>query len=92
MRIDLVLKYLCLVKSRSAAKNLCENDRILADGRPVRPAASVRVGERVTIHFAERTVTVRILEIPGNQLSKSAALAYYQLVENPGDGVTAGEE
>jgi ribosomal 50S subunit-recycling heat shock protein len=92
MRIDLALKYLCLVKSRSIAKNLCAKDRILADGRPVQPASAVRAGERVTIRFPERAVTVRILAVPEKQLSKAAALAYYELVETPGDEMRAGGE
>jgi ribosomal 50S subunit-recycling heat shock protein len=83
MRIDLALKHLCLVKSRSIAKSLCDDDRVLVDGTPVRPSQSVAGGSRITIHFRARTVTVELLQIPRKQLSKSAAVDYYRRVETP---------
>jgi ribosomal 50S subunit-recycling heat shock protein len=83
MRVDLTLKYLCLVKSRSIAKTLCEKGLVLVDGRTVRPAARPAAGSRVTVHFRKRTVSVELLEIPRKQLSKSAAVDYYRPVETP---------
>ncbi len=83
MRIDLTLKYLCLVKTRSIAKSLCDNGRVLVDGLPARPSHRVDVGRRVTIHFRARTVTVELQELPRKQLSKTAALDYYRRVETP---------
>jgi ribosomal 50S subunit-recycling heat shock protein len=83
MRIDLTLKYLCLVKSRSVAKALCEKDLVLVDGRPVRPAARAPAGSRVTILLRKRTISIELLEIPRKQLSKSAAVDYYRPVETP---------
>lgn len=83
MRIDLVLKYLCLVKSRSVAKALCDDDRVLVGGRPARSSSTVRAGDRVTIQFPRRTLTVELVEVPEKQLSKSNALAYYRAVDTP---------
>ena len=83
MRIDLALKSLCLVKTRSIAKSLCDNGRILIDGRSVRPSHRVETGQRVTIHFRARTVTIELVQIPPKQLSKSAAVDYYRRVETP---------
>ena len=83
MRIDLTLKYLCLVKSRSIAKTLCEREAVLVNGKTVRPSAAVPEGARITIRFARNTKTIELLEIPEKQLSKSAALDYYRLVDTP---------
>jgi ribosomal 50S subunit-recycling heat shock protein len=83
MRIDLALKSLCLVKTRSIAKTLCDAGRILVDGRAVRPSHRVDVGQRITIHFRAQTVTVELSQIPPKQLSKSAAVDYYRRVETP---------
>ncbi len=83
MRVDLVLKYLCLVKSRSLAKALCESGRVLVDGEPVRPAARLSAGRRVTVQFSQRNLTFELLEVPQKQLSKSAAVDYYRPVETP---------
>ena len=83
MRIDLALKSLCLVKTRSVAKSLCDNGRVLIDGRAARPSQRVEAGQRITIHFRARTVTVELQEIPPKRLSKSAAVDYYRRVETP---------
>jgi len=83
MRIDLALKSLCLVKTRSIAKTLCDNGRILIDGLAVRPSHRVEAGQRITIHFRAQTVTVELQEVPPKQLSKSAAVDYYRRVETP---------
>ena len=83
MRIDLTLKYLCLVKSRSIAKVLCERHSILVDGKPVRPAAAVQTGARITIQFASSTKTIELMTVPEKQLSKSAAVDYYRLIDTP---------
>jgi ribosomal 50S subunit-recycling heat shock protein len=83
MRIDLVLKYLCLVKSRSIAKSLCDDQRVFLNGAAVRSSATVRAGDRVTVHFARRSVSVEVETVPEKQLSKSNALTYYRSVETP---------
>jgi ribosomal 50S subunit-recycling heat shock protein len=92
MRIDLTLKYLCLVKSRSIAKTLCERRSILVDGKYVRPAAAVKVSARITIHFASSTKTIELLIVPEKQLSKSAAVDYYQLIDTPREEAHPGDE
>lgn len=83
MRVDLTLKYLCLVKSRSIAKALCEKRLVLVDGSPARPSTRVSAGGRITVHFRGRTLTIELLDVPHKQLSKTAAVDYYRRVETP---------
>lgn len=80
MRIDLALKYLCVLKSRSSAKHLCNDNAILVNDLPVKPSATVQDGDKITILFPGRTVTIRLLNTPHKQLSKSQAPTYYQMV------------
>jgi len=81
MRIDLALKYLCIVKSRSLAKALCDQGRVLVRGEPARSSLQLRAGDRVTVHFAGHSVTIMVDVVPEKQLSKSNALTYYRSVE-----------
>ena len=83
MRIDLALKYLCLVKSRSLARALCDKERVTLNGAPTRPSAMIRDGDSVTIRFERHSVTVVVDRVPEKQLSRSAALTYYRAVETP---------
>lgn len=80
MRIDLLLKYLCLLRSRSSAKNLCDKGEVLIGGRAVRPSASVREGDRVTVVKPGGTLEILILRLPDRQLSRAAAPDYYERV------------
>ncbi|NIM19311.1 MAG: hypothetical protein GTO51_02920 [Candidatus Latescibacteria bacterium] len=81
MRIDLLLKYLCLVKSRSIAKSLCENGAIRIGVRRARPSSAVREGDRLTLELRGGSLLIEVLEIPKKQLSRSAAPQYYQRIE-----------
>ena len=83
MRVDLVLKYFCIAKSRSIAKRLCENGSVLLNGAVPKSSNVVRPGDRLTIHFARETLTIVVLETPGKQLSRSSAPDYYRRVETP---------
>lgn len=82
-RLDLSLKYLCLVKSRSLAKSLCDAGHVLVNGEPARSSARVRPEDRLTVQFRGRTVTVVLIDVPEKQLSKAAAPDYYRGVDTP---------
>jgi ribosomal 50S subunit-recycling heat shock protein len=77
MRIDLALKYLCLAKSRSAVKALCDDNAVLINGHSAKASASLAEEDRVTI---SGRATFLILKIPHKQLSKVAARDYYRVV------------
>lgn len=80
MRIDLVLKYLCLAKSRSIARALCDQGRVRLNGDVARAAATVHAGDRVTIRYAERTLEIDVLEVPERQASRPEAPRHYRVV------------
>ncbi len=83
MRIDLTLRYLCLVKSRSIAKSLCDENAILINGKPAKSSSTVRPGDRVTIDFRGRVITFKLLDVPEKQLSKSASPTCYERTDEP---------
>ena len=80
MRVDLVLKYLCLVKSRSSARLLCHDDAILVNDQPVKPSATVRIGDKITIRFPTRIIALELLDVPGKQLGRAVSPAYYKKI------------
>jgi len=81
VRIDLVLKYLCLAKSRSSAKALCDRGAVLVNGATARAASLIDPGDRIELRVPERTVHIEIIEVPARQTSKTDAPKYYRLVE-----------
>lgn len=84
MRVDLALKYLCLVKSRSSVRHLCEDGALRINDRPVKPSTTLRSGDRVTIRSPHRTLTIEILGVPERQLSRSVSAGYYTKLEESG--------
>jgi ribosomal 50S subunit-recycling heat shock protein len=82
MRVDLALKYLCLAKSRSSVKTLCDKQALLVNGRPTKASANLHANDRVTIDRGDRTLSVTIVEVPEKQLSKAKAREYYRVVHD----------
>jgi len=77
MRVDLALKYLCLAKSRSGVKQLCDSESLLINDRPAKASATLHDGDRVTIRYPHRTLTVEVRSVPEKQLSRAAAAEHY---------------
>ena len=70
LRLDLFLKRSGLVKRRSLAATLCDNEYVNLNGRPVGPGKSVKVGDRIQIRYARKIVLVEVTGIPGKQVKK----------------------
>jgi ribosomal 50S subunit-recycling heat shock protein len=81
MRIDLALKYLCLAKSRSAVKTMCEKNALWVNDRPAKPSSTLHVEDHVRIATSSWILTISLLNIPEKQLSKTAAPAYYRVID-----------
>ncbi len=81
MRIDLALKYLCLAKSRSAVKSMCEKNALWVNDRPAKPSSTLHVEDQVRIATPSWILTISLLNIPEKQLSKTAAPAYYRVID-----------
>lgn len=63
MRIDKFLKVSRIIKRRTVAKDATENDRILVNGKVVKPSYNLKVGDLVTILFGNKEVTIKVLEL-----------------------------
>jgi ribosomal 50S subunit-recycling heat shock protein len=64
VRLDLYLKTSRLVKRRSVARAMCDEGRVLVNGREARPAKEVRQGDTITLAFSSRSVEIEVLGIP----------------------------
>ena len=70
LRLDLYLKRSGLVKRRSLAATLCDNEYVNLNGRPAGPGKSVKMGDRLEIRYARKKVLVEVTGIPGKQVKK----------------------
>lgn len=70
LRLDLFLKRSGLVKRRTLAATLCDNEYVNLNGRPAGPGKSVKVGDRLEIRFARKKILVEVTGIPGKPVRK----------------------
>ncbi len=95
MRVDQVLHWLCLVKSRSQATRGCREGRILVGGQRVRPSREIRAQEEIALRglVGDRVRVIRIERVPDRQQSRKDAPDFYTLVrEDPWDPTGLPEE
>lgn len=79
MRLDKYLKVSRLIKRRTLAKEVAENERILINGKLARPSKEVKIGDEITIEFGNKSVVVRVCSLE-NSTKKEDALNMYELV------------
>ena len=65
MRLDKYLKVSRLIKRRTVANEACDNARISVNGRPAKASYDVKVGDKISIEFGARTLTVEVLAVAG---------------------------
>lgn len=77
MRIDLWLKYVCLVKHRADATEMCRGGHVKINGQRVKPAATVREGDVIEMYLGERFRRVVVSVVPHTQAAKELARTMY---------------
>lgn len=82
MRLDLALKRLLLVKSRTEAKEACDVGSVFLNGKPARASAEAKVGDTVRIEYAHRTLEVELLGEIGKNVSRAQAKELYRVIRD----------
>ena len=80
MRLDKWLKVSRLIKRRTVANEACDNQRVTANGRPVRASYEVKEGDVLELRFGERTVKVEVLTVADNVGKNDAAAMYREVL------------
>ena len=72
MRIDLFLKLMGVVKTRMAAKRLCDAGRVLISPTPLKPSFELQGGEVLLIHLPMREIQLKVTGLPsGKSVAKA---------------------
>ena len=79
MRLDKWLKVSRLIKRRTVANEACDNERVSVNGRVQRASYDVKVGDKISIRFGERTVSVEVVSVQDNVGKAEAAAMYREL-------------
>jgi ribosomal 50S subunit-recycling heat shock protein len=92
VRIDLLLKSLCLAKTRSQAHKGCDSGNVSINGRKAKPSTEVRAGDVVEIRHPRAVTAVEILEVPAGQVSRKDRDRYLRVIRETRIDTGVGEE
>lgn len=81
MRLDLFLKNVCLLKSRSIASKAIEEGRVTVNGARVKASREVRAGDVLEIVTGNTCRELKVLEVPSCQLSKAVSKDFYSILD-----------
>lgn len=76
MRLDKYLKLARLIKRRTLAKEVAENERVFVNGKPAKPSKELKLGDEITIEFGNKSVTVRVASLEASTKKEDAVHMY----------------
>lgn len=79
MRLDKYLKVSRLIKRRTVANEACDNGLISVNGKPQRASYDVKVGDRITLRFGMRELTVEVVSVQETVRQADAATLYREV-------------
>ena len=79
MRLDKYLKVSRLIKRRTVANEACDNGLVSVNGKPARASYDVQVGDRISLQFGVRSVTVEVLSVQETVRQADAAALYREV-------------
>ena len=79
MRIDKFLKVSRILKRRTVAEDACKAGRVSVNGRDVKPAYRLKVGDVVELAFAAGSLRFRVLQLK-ETVKKDEAPSLYEIL------------
>jgi ribosomal 50S subunit-recycling heat shock protein len=80
MRVDLLLKSLCLVKTRNQGRTGCQAGCISVNGRTAKPSTEIRPGDVIEIRYPWKIMAVEITAVPPGQVARKECERFYRVV------------
>ena len=79
MRLDKYLKVSRLIKRRTVANEACDHARVTVNGKPAKASYDVKPGDRITILFGTRTLSVEVLDVAENVRKDDASALWREI-------------
>ena len=78
MRLDKYLKVSRLIKRRTVANEACDNGLVTVNDKPARASYEVKEGDKISLRFGARTITVEVVSVQETVRQSEAAAMYRQ--------------
>ena len=82
MRVDVYLNAVCILKSRSMAKEACDRGKVTLNGEPAKGSRTVSAGDRVRLDLGVRVLEVEVVDVPPRRVSRKDAPDYYRVLSD----------
>lgn len=82
MRVDLALKRLLLVKSRSEGKEACDVGAVHVNGKRAKASTEVGVGDVIRVEYAHHTLEIELTGEIGHNVSRAVAPTLYRVLRD----------
>ena len=79
MRLDKYLKVSRLIKRRTMANEACDNGLVTVNDKPARASYEVKEGDKISLRFGARTITVEVVSVQETVRQSEAAAMYRQV-------------
>lgn len=63
MRLDKFLKVSRIIKRRTIAKEIADQNRVIVNGRPAKSSTKVAIGDKIELVFGNKTLVVRVEDL-----------------------------
>ncbi len=81
MRLDKFLKVSGIVKRRMVSQELIDLGGVSKDGRTLKPSYEVKIGDILTIRMRDKSVTIKVIDIP----QKNEKGNYFEVIKQNGE-------
>jgi len=82
MRVDVWLNKVCVLKSRTLAREACDRGKVQLNGAEARGSRSVKPGDRVRLDLGVRVLELEVLAVPEGNIPKRRAPEFYRVLQD----------
>lgn len=79
MRLDKFLKVSRIIKRRTVAKDASDAGVVFVNGKEAKAATKLKIGDILQLHFGEKILKVRVLELK-EHVGKDEATSMYEVI------------
>lgn len=80
MRLDKFLKVSRIIKRRTIAKEIADQNRVQVNGRPAKSSTKVAIGDELELVFGNKTLVVRVEDLR-DTTKKAESEGMYTVIE-----------
>ncbi len=81
MRLDQFLKVSRIIKRRTVAKAICDDERVFVNGQPAKAGKEVNEGDILRLNLRAKILTCQIISVPHGNVSVAGAPTLYKIIE-----------